>query len=223
MKNVFLNPHLLYLVDTGKIEFNQLVNDFRFSLQRKNVAVLEVSNHFFELETLNGKIFILGREIPIHESSQEFIDITTFQKFPYDQNFDFENVNLRSLRVAYRKYQILNQQDVSMFGITKLYHGKIRLYQNKDRRTSIDFMEDIRKEIMESLLEMDAFFIQFEDGKFMRLADFIDGRCLQGDLISRMIPIEFNPIEEIPLKELKSLSIPYFQKKKCLQFPKSNI
>ena len=76
---------------------------------------------------------------------------------------------------------------------------------------------------MKSLMEFETTFIQFENGSFMSLYDFIDGRCLQGDFASRMLPIEFNPAEEIPLEKLKSLSISYFQKKKCLQFPKSNI
>ena len=199
MKNIFLNPNLLYLVDTEKIEFNQLVGDFRLSLQRKNVAVLEVFNHFFELETLKGDIFTLGKEIPIRESDQEFIDITTFRKFPYNQNFDFKNVSLKSLREVYRKYQIMKQEDVSMFGIKNLYYGKVCMYQNKKRGHSRDLMENIREEIMQSLSEIDTLFIQFENGNFMRLSDFIDGRHLQGDFIARMCLPEFNPTEEISL------------------------
>lgn len=222
MRNIFLNPDLLYLVDTQKVEFNESVNDFRLSLQRKNVAVLEVSNHFFELEKVKGYGVYLGTELPIRESDKEFIDITmAFRKFPYGKDFDFKNANLKSLRSEYRKYQIMELEDPSGLGIQKLYRGKVFM-RDTDRPR-----EPMLALIMKPI-SIVTFFVQLESGRIMHLVDFLEGKHLDSKVPSlngknSYLKVELE--EEIPLKEIKDISIPYLQgqKKKCLQFPKSNI
>lgn len=192
--------------------------------KRENIAVLEVSNHFFELEQIKKGGFSLGKELPICESSDEFIDITTtaFRKFPYEKDFDFKNANLKSLRSEYRKYRIMELEDASVFGIQKLYRGKVSIRDTSHPR------DPLISEIIESISTINTFFIQLEDGKLMLLVDFLEGKHLDSKVPSLngkdpYLKVELE--EEIPLKEIKDISIPYFksQKKKCLQFPKYNI
>ena len=227
MKNLILNPHLLYLVDTKVVKFSGMIECPKVQIypKRENVAVLEVSNHFFELEQIKGNGIFLGKELPIREGEKEFIDITStaFRKFPYEKDFDFKNANLKTLRKAYRNYQI-QLGDVSVFGIQKLYQGKISLCEFKKEKCK-DPIDEIFLELKKSISEFGTFFLQFEDQSFMLLTDFLEGMHLSGSFLRKVVNIEFDPLEEIPLEELKKISDSrsYKEKKKCLQFPKSNI
>ncbi len=223
MRNLFLNPNAFYLVDTKMIHLSGILECPKMSVypKRENVAVLEIGNHFFELEQIKRKGVFIGTELPIRESEKEFIDLTTFRKFPYEKDFDFENINLKSLRAAYRSHQI-QLGDVSVFGIQKLYQGKITFCEF-EKKKSKDMMEQLLSEMMRVVTEMETFFLQFEDQSYMLLNDFLSGVGFKEDFLRKATKIEFHPIEELPLKELKNIAASRSQKKKCLQFPKTNI
>lgn len=213
MKNLILNPYLLYLADTQKIQYSGMIEypKIRMVPQRKQVAVLEVSNHFFELEKIKGHGIFLGKELPIHESDKEFIDITTFQKFPYERSFDFDHANLDSLRKAYRKYRIMELGDVSNFGIQKLYRGKVSIKDSSSFKNFVIFESDA------SFPKIDTYLLQLEGNRVMILRDFLEGKGLNSsfsltDKKNQDLTFEFT--EEIPLEELKEISISYSEEGK---------
>ncbi len=213
MKNLILNPYLLYLVNTQKRQYSGIIEcpKIRMVPQRKQVAVLEVSNHFFELEKIKGHGIFLGKELPIHESDKEFIDITTFQKFPYERSFDFDHANLDSLRKAYRKYRIMELGDVSSFGIQKLYRGKVSIKDSSSFKNFVIFESDA------SFPKIDTYLLQLEGNRVMILRDFLEGKGLNSsfslmDKKNQDLTFEFT--EEIPLEELKEISISYSEEGK---------
>jgi len=220
MRNLFLSPYVLYLANTktahlsGRMDYPKV----QIYKKRENVAVMEVSNQFFELEKIKGHGLLLGKALPIRESSEEFIDITTFQKFPYEKDFDFDHANLKSLRSAYRKYQIMELGNVSA------YHGKVTFNKKRTNQHPKDYL---RKEILNMdkfLSSMDIPCIQLDDSTFMWLYDYLDGVSFSKNPLFKMDHAEFHPEEEIPLEELRNICISQSkEKKKCLHFPQSNI
>ena len=213
MRNLILSPYLLYLVNTQRIECSGVIEYPKIQIypNRKNVAVMEVSNHFFELERIKGHGLLLEKEIPIRESNKEFIDITTFQKFPFERDFDFEHANLDSIRSAYRKHQIMNVGDLSIFGIQGLSHGTISI------QDSSSFKKFAICEFGASFPKIDTYLLQFEGNRMMTLRSFLMGKGLDSALTFWDIKsqsLEFGFIEEIPLEGLKEISIPYFEEEK---------
>jgi len=213
MRNLILSPYLLYLVDTQKVECSGAIEHPKIQVypKRKNVAVMEVSNHFFELEKIKGHGLLLGREIPIRESSKEFIDITTFQKFPFERGFDFEHANLDSIRSAYRKHKIVDLEDLSTFGIEKLYRGTVSISDSSSFKKFAIF------EFGTSFPKLDTYLLQFEGNKMMTFFRFLMGESLNFALTpsnAKKQGLEFELIEEIPLEELKEISTPYFEAEK---------
>lgn len=213
MKNLILNPYLLYLVNTQKRQYSGIIECPKIQIvpQRKQVAVLEVSNHFFELEKIKGHGIPLGKELPIRESDKEFINITTFQKFPYERNFDFNHANLDSLRKAYRKYRIMELGDISSFGIQKLYRGKVSI------KDSSSFRKFAICESNASFPKIDTYLLQLEGNRVMILSDFLEGKGLNSffSLTDRKNKdSEFEFTEEIPLEELKEMFLSYSEEGK---------
>lgn len=213
MKNLILNPYLLYLANTQKRQYSGMIEcpKIRMVPQRKQVAVLEVSNHFFELEKIKGHGILLGKELPIRESDREFIDITTFQKFPYEHNFDFDHANLDSLRKAYRKYRIMELGDVSNFGIQKLYRGKVSIKDSSSFKNFVIFESDA------SFPKIDTYLLQLEGNRVMVLRDFLEGKGLNSSFSltdKKYQGLEFEFIEEIPLDELKEMFLSHFEEGK---------
>ena len=213
MRNLILSPYLLYLVNTQRVECSGAIECPKIQIypERKNVAVMEVSNYFFELEKIKGHGLLLGRKIPIRESNKEFIDITTFQKFPFERDFDFEHANLDSIRSAYRKHKIVNLGDLSAFGIEKLYHGTVSISD------SSSFKNFAICEFGASFPKIDAYFLQFEGNKMMTLRSFLMGKDLSsalalGDAIKH--GLVFHLTEEIPLEELKEISTSYLDEER---------
>ena len=215
MKNLILNPNLLYLVNTETVHYSGAFECPRIQKypNRKNVAVLEVSNHFFELERIKGHGMLLGKELPIRESSKEYI--ATFQKFPYEKNFDFAHANLDSLRSAYRRYQIMELGDISIFGIQKLYQGTISI------KDSSSFKKFVISEFGSSFPKIGNYLLQLDGKRVMVLEDFLEGKQMNSAFSlcsTRNQQLEFELHREIPLKELKKISTSYFKERKVLKY-----
>lgn len=166
MKNLFVNPNSLYLVDTKVVNLEGLLFNpkYRIYPKRKNVAVVAAFHHYFELENGKNRNW-LGNILPTKANYEEYIDVKSICKFPYDSSFSSEKVTLETLRGVYRKYQLIEQKDLSPFNIQGLYVGDVQ-------RCIVLGPNYVNTEVVEK----NTILLKNQENRFITLENFLEGK-----------------------------------------------
>lgn len=166
MKNLFINPNSLYLVNTKvvNLEGPLFSPKSRIYPKRKNVAVIAAFHRFFELENEKNEK-LLGKVLPIKANYEEFIDIESICEFPYDSDFSSEKVTLETLRGIYRKYQLVKEKDLSPFNIQGLYIGTVK-------RCIVLAPNYVNTEVVAK----DTILLENQENKLIPLENFLEGK-----------------------------------------------
>lgn len=175
MKNLYINPEAFYLVKTKTIIENsgvyskdgkKLTNIVVSNTLRESVGVIQVGNRFFELEKIKMRGLLLPKSLSTSNKKEEYINVEDIQKFPFPEDFDYQNVTLESLRAAYRSYLFANVKTMEKtMGIQNFYLGNIL----KCNHQSIGYMNTERYLYHVILLKL-------QNGNFITLQDFLNGK-----------------------------------------------
>lgn len=176
MRNLYIHLENFYLINTNTVLESRKIysNDKRspslyaIVMSRRNVGVMKKKNHFFELEKMKGKGFILPKSISDSFQEKEFIDKGSIRKFPYPKDFNYQNVTLESLRSVYRKYLFENEDTIQQTeSIEKFYVGNILKcnYQSFGYLNTEKYLGRVP-------------LLKFSKDRYMTLDDFLSGQNL---------------------------------------------
>lgn len=211
MKNLFINPNSFYLVNTKTLSFDGPLFYLRKHIypKRTNIAVIQVFNHLFELEKIAFPLF--GAILPTKQNKEEYADITTLRKFPCDKLLNEKGLTFTQLRAVYRKYQLVEQEDLSPFNIQKLYVGNVK----KCRVLTSNYTNSEE-------LHNNVYLLMNDTHEFIILQDFLAGKnhyITSSMQREQQEYVDSNSLREISIKEMLLPKV----YEKCLQFPERNI
>lgn len=194
MRNLYIHPENFYLINT-----NTVVDSSKSNIFRKNVGVIQVTKHFFELEKIRGKGLILPKPMSRSSQSKEFINDSSIYEFPYPKDFDYKNVTLESLRSVYRNYLFKNENTIQQTeSIEKFYVGNIL----KCNHQSTGYLNT------EKYLERVPL-LKFSKDRYMTLSDFLSGQNLYYFLEKQegKYFVDSSSLTETSLAEVKKIRI----------------